>query len=274
MADYDEGGGLPASTVLAIGALLFVYLFVIEPLMKWANENPLLFTLMLSMAFILVALFALFFVLAKMEDAAAYGRIGGQIAYKGAENAAYEERPIQGFLGKFFGAGRHSPMPSAKPPIKWEPHGLYTYTNAAPASGGKRSEPKGAKAEAAMDFPLLPALAEAINGFKPSGQHPDEFGYCAELREFLKAKFPRLKWESRNQPHLPPLAVGKIAIEVCRHGEGQFAGALVEKCQKYSNSYRELLLVLVEARFREEKYGEMFSGLKKSFDNVALVVKY
>ena len=40
MGEYkSEGAGLPMPAILAIGALFFLYVFVIDPVMKWAKDK-------------------------------------------------------------------------------------------------------------------------------------------------------------------------------------------------------------------------------------------
>lgn len=268
MGDYDTdaGGGLPLPAILAIGALFFLYVFVIEPLMSWAKENPLLFMGMAAFTVVIVILLALSFLMVKMQESrGSRGIEGGQVSYHGSGQSG------SGIFGALSSTRQHHPA------AIWKPHGIHTYSNLPDANlsdeyAGKRREQAESKEKISVNLPQ--AVAEIINNFQPAGGYEDEFAYRTELKDFLKKAFPKLDVVLRTAHALPNITVEKIAIEIRQHADENPVNALLEKCPKYAKAYRDLVVVVIEPRFSEEKYEKSLSSMKKSFENILLVLKY
>ncbi|VVC02210.1 Uncharacterised protein [uncultured archaeon] len=257
MADYDSGGGLPLPAILAIGGLLFLYLFVLKPLLAWAGENPLLFMAMFAITAMAVGGAAMFFLMMKMQESRGGGS-GGQVSFHGSEPSG---------IGSLFSAKRHGTSPLGY----WRPRGIHVFSDAAVENGGRRRLPE-KKEEISMDVPE--AVAEVINAFRPSGDGASESRYRLELKDWLKKSFPKLHVELHTSHALPSLSVEKVAIELQSHETMKQPKAVIEKCQKYADEYRNLVVVIAGARFSGEKYEKSISGLENDFGNVIVVLKY
>ncbi len=279
---------LPA--ILAIGSLLFLYVFVIGPLMKWAGENPALFTAMFSTTIITIVLLGMFFLMAKTQESRKSGN-----AEKG--QVSYHSPKLSGIDRIFFGKKQYSSTgnwwkPSCmQDPInipleveeKEQDLGLFQYlfypfiflfniANFLRNSILSAFQYEISKENISVDLPQ--AVAETINRFHPHGNHPDKFWYHSELRDWLKKSFPKHDVELHADSALPRITVEKIAIEFMQHAEGNPAHALLEKCPKYASAYHDLIVVVIEPRFSWEKYEKSLSSLKKNFGNMLLVLKY
>lgn len=291
MGDYDSGGaGLSLPAILAIGSLLFLYVFVISPLMKWAGENPALFTAMFSTTIITIVLLGMFFLMAKTQESRKSGN-----AEKG--QVSYHSPKLSGIDRIFFGKKQYSstgnwwkPSGMQDPiniPLEVEEKernlGLFPYLfypfiflfNASNSlKNGILSAFQHEKNQEKIRMGLLEAVIKSINRYKPTDNCIDESGYRTELATWLKKSFPKLNVESYAGQNKPDIVAGKIAIELRRHSDANFADALLEKCPKYSSGYRDLIVLIVEARYKEEKYEKILSGLKNEFDNTVLLLKY
>lgn len=259
MGDSDSaGGGLPLPAILAIGGLLFLYLFVIQPLINWAKDNPLMFMMMFSGTAMLIGVLAMFFIMAKAQESrGGGGEPGGQVSYHPGSPGA----------GSLFSAKRHG----ASPLGYWKPRGIHVFADTGLENEGKRRQVPEKKEEISVDVPE--AVAEVINAFRPSDECGSDANYRLELRDWLKKMFPKLHVELHNSPALPGLSVEKVAIELQSHETMKQPTALLEKCPKYAAAYNSLLVVVKEARFSGEKYEKSLSGLEKDFDNIIIVLK-
>ncbi len=262
MGDYDtESTGLPLTTLLAIGSLLFLYIFVLQPLLAWADENPLLFMAMFGITVILLCFFVISYLAIKLREGA--GRPGGP----DVGGVMYKPSEPSGITGLFS---------ALKPPLvsgsARKHRGFHTYYPTGIEKKVNESEKEASNEKASFSLP--DEVAETIRKFKPPENYGGASGYGLALMEKLKKAFPPLAIEMHLDNSHPMLNVEEIAIELLTHYEALHPDALLEKCQKYSPKYRFLIAIILEPRFGEDKYEKTLSGLEKEFDSLAIVLKY
>jgi len=263
MGDYDsDPGGLPLPAILAIGALIFIYMFILQPILNWANENPLLFAAMAGLAFVAVLLLAMLLLMAKSSEPGGSGTakiLGGQVAPGSSGTAGYSA-----------GSGRKGPTQSIFG--KWHPGIIRSSVDFAPETPTRPGSLKIANEETGVN--LLGAVAESVSNFRAPSESSDDPSYRAELADHLRKAFPGLSVGLYVAQNRPSVSVEKVAVELQRHGDKGPEKAFLDKCPAYAKDFPELVAVVLEPRFSREKYENGLSLLKKHFRAMAVVLKY
>lgn len=235
--DFDD---LPLWAQKTIAILIFislVWVFVIKSFIEWVNQNiTTIITIFISIIALAIVGYILYW---KYETK------------KEAEKRVYEEeQKAKGFV-KFvdrFGYERWG-----------EPNEVEEWK--------KEDE------EAKEKEKLVNQIVGEIGDFKQSQNYRDEFPYQIELVGFLKSKFSNADIEQQKGSSRPDIVVGDVAIEVKGPTRTADLKTIADKCMRYCQHFKELIIVLFEVDVYERRYEEWEKGMKNTFPNVKIIRK-
>ncbi len=233
-------GDLPPWAQILLVVLVFVvmlWFFVIQPFIKWIDENT---WLALFIGIVILSLLAAAVMLYLKHQ-----------KQKEAERIAFEKE--QKSKGLVLFKDRHENE-------KW----------------GKPDEVEAWRREEQIQIEkesIFNRIIEQIERFEPSRRYGNEFGYHTELQGWLKSKFQDAKVELQTGASRPDIVINDIAIEVKGPTDNQALNTLTTKCLKYSHYYKHLIIVLFEPIFSESNYDEIIAGIEKYFPNVKVIRK-
>jgi hypothetical protein len=127
--------------------------------------------------------------------------------------------------------------------------------------------------EARLKESKLYKVTESIKRFKPSMAYTLESGYQYELQGWLKQEFPSASLENSIGASRPDIVIDEIAIEIKGPTGNAELGTLSEKVFKYLYHYENLIIVLFEPSFTEQRYREIKEGIEHFIPNVIFIRK-
>ena len=116
-------------------------------------------------------------------------------------------------------------------------------------------------------------VVEVIKKFEPSRKYRNEFGYHTELQGYLKSQFPNSMVEFQTGSSRPDIVIGDIAIEVKGPTTHKELKTIADKIIRYSQHYKNLIIVLFEVNVSARYFQEWVEGIKKNFPFVEIVLK-
>jgi hypothetical protein len=120
---------------------------------------------------------------------------------------------------------------------------------------------------------LINQIVSEIENFKPSRGYHDEFPYKIELIGYLKSKFPNADIEQQKGSSRPDIVVNDVAIELKGPTRTEQLKTIADKCMRYYQHFKGLIIVLFEVEVNEPRYEEWKQGIKNTFPNVRIIRK-
>jgi len=117
------------------------------------------------------------------------------------------------------------------------------------------------------------AIVDAIEAFKPFRKYNDEKSYQIDLARWLSRKFPEVKIEEAVGSTRPDIVINDIAIEIKGPTYDTDLQTIADKCLRYSQHYKKLIIVLFDVHANENRYSEWFEGMKERFPEIIVIKK-
>jgi hypothetical protein len=127
--------------------------------------------------------------------------------------------------------------------------------------------------EAKVKESLYYKVVSEIKAFKPIKRYEYEQPYHDTLYSFLTAKFPHAKHEHQRGASRPDIVIENIAIEVKGPTLDRDLETLTTKCLKYHNHYDKMIIVLFDPQYSQRNFEEISRGINQSWPDVEIIVK-
>lgn len=246
--DFDDLPPWAQKTVAILIFVSLVWVFVIKPFIEWVNQN---ITTIITIFISIIALAIVGYVLYRKYE-----------TKKEAEEQAYEEKQRADEIA-------YKEKLKAEKLYYEEEQKAKGFVKFVDRFGYERwGEPNEVEKEK-----LVNQVVGKIEDFKQCRNYHDEFSYQIELVGWLKSEFPNADIEQQKGSSRPDIVVRDVAIEVKGPTRTADLRTIADKCMRYCQHYKELIVVLFEVDASERRYEEWERGMKNTFPNVKIIRK-
>ncbi|MEA3255299.1 MAG: hypothetical protein U9Q22_05645 [Candidatus Altiarchaeota archaeon] len=238
-SEFDFSDLPPWAQVLIALIILGVltWIFVIQPFIDWAERNMLTIIIIFASIVILLIVGFIFYLKYKTK--------------KETEKQAYEEEQKAKGLVRFIDRFGNEKWGKPNEVDEW-----------------KKGDDKAGEKEK-----LVNQIVDEIENFKASQRYFYELPYQAELIGYLKSKFQNTYIEKQEGSSRPDIVIGDVAIEVKGPTRVKDLKTIADKCMRYCQHFRELIIVLFEVDVYDQMYEEWEKGIKNTFPKTRIIRK-
>lgn len=97
--------------------------------------------------------------------------------------------------------------------------------------------------------------------------------YKIELIGHLKSKFPNADIEQQKGSSRPDIVLNDVAIELKGPTRTEQLRTIADKCLRYYQHFKGLIIVLFEVEVNEPRYEEWEKGMRSTFPSVRIIRK-